>query len=545
MSPDSNDRYAATPTEPVRVAAVMSTLMPHLAGRRLYVYRDVIVLALLGSLIAAAFGLLSVALVFAAVALPAALLTYIQDQGVWKGDPITSIGLGLLVSMALGVGVGLLQHYFATSAVLSAPSRRLPSVMTILELGVLLPVVTFVALLVTPVIVTQRPRMRNAVDTVVICTLSGAALSLGLSVVIQIGAFTHVTYGDPAHVAFIALNLGVIQPVIYAAAAAVTVLALRRAGANTAVGLATGLVLVLVYQLGTTLLTPYGTRGVVLTTVLGVVVAAAGLLMARAEMHTALLAEATGEGESTLNTETGVTGDDRMGAAVVAAIVVVIVLIAAGITGAVVLSRDTAPPEPPKPGPGGQLVPVAAAPAGFGAPVLRNPGELPPGMSQVMLASHEQVLAVEAEAVELAGGIAVTPAEGWTVGDQGEGVVVIDKDDGTASMFIVVGVVESTDTEAVLLADIEGFTGEFGFENVKITKTEVKPVDSKNFQEAAMCGFTADIETQQGSLSVIGMFLELMNTSDGMAAFVMFLAQDEKAFDAAADDADSMIGSML
>jgi hypothetical protein len=289
---DRGLHFAARPDEPVRTPALMSTLMPHLSGGRLNVYADVIALAVLASLVAAAFGVLSVALVFAAVALPAAVLVYIQDHGVWRGDPLSSIGLGLILSLLLGVGIGVVQRYYATGPVLGATTRRIPAPMALLELGVLVPVITFIALLIVPMIVTSRERMKNTVDTVVICTLSGAALSLGYSVLVQLGAFTHVTYGDPAQVAFIALTLGVVQPVIFATAAAVTVMQLRRKGSNTVAGLVKGVLLVVIYGLGTTILTPYGTRGVVLTTVLALLVAAAGLVLARMEMHTALLAEA-------------------------------------------------------------------------------------------------------------------------------------------------------------------------------------------------------------------------------------------------------------
>jgi len=299
---DRQHHFAAMPDEPVRAVALMSTLMPHLSGARRYVYRDLIGLALLASLISAGFGVLSLALIFAAVALPAAVLTYIHDHGVWRGDPVTSIGLGLIVSLAFGVGVGVLQGYFAEGPLLAPARTTWPSGTAILELGVVVPAVAFVALLIVPVIVTSRATMRNAVDTVVICTLSGAALSLGMSIVIQRGAFTEVRTVDPALAAFIALNLGFLQPIIFGTAAAVSVMALRRAGSNTLVGLGKGLVLVLLYELATTLLNPHGVEGIVFIAVIGWVLAAVGLLLARGEMHTALLAEAQGavRGEKSL-----------------------------------------------------------------------------------------------------------------------------------------------------------------------------------------------------------------------------------------------------
>ena len=58
---------------------------------------------------------------------------------------------------------------------------------------------------------TARAAFRHPMDVVVTCALSGAALSLGLSVVVQHGAFTHLqaTAGDPASVALIALDPGI------------------------------------------------------------------------------------------------------------------------------------------------------------------------------------------------------------------------------------------------------------------------------------------------------------------------------------------------
>ncbi len=289
---DRAQHFAALPEETVRAPHLLSTLMPHLVSHRLHVYRDAIALALLASLIASAFGMLSVALVLAAVSLPAAVLTYIHDHNVWRGDPVSVVGVALLLALVLGVVVGELQRLFAEPALLLTQPSRLPSLTTILELGVLLPVVGFVALLIAPVVVTTRPGFRHPIDALVMCTLSGAALSLGFSVVVQIGAFTQVIHGDPTQVAFIALTLGFLQPIIFGTAAAVAMTALRGASANTAAGLVKGVLLVVIYELGTTVLTPYGTRGLVLTFVLAALVAAAGLIMTRAALHTALLAEA-------------------------------------------------------------------------------------------------------------------------------------------------------------------------------------------------------------------------------------------------------------
>jgi zinc-ribbon domain len=286
--------FAAQPDEPVRALAVMSTLMPHLTGVRQPVYRNAVGLALLAALFAAAFGMLSISLILAAVALPAVVLTYIHDHRVWRNEPITLVGVAFLLSLVLGVAVGLLEDHFKKDVLLIAPSGHLPSITQILEVGVLIPVVAYVAALIAPVVATARPAFRHPIDTVVACALSGAAFSLGLSIVVQRGAFMHIgaSDGDPANVAFIALTLGFVQPIVFATAAAVTVLHLRRKGSNTASGIAQGLGLVLVYGLATTLLGPYGSRGIVLTALVAAVLAATGLVSVRDELHKALIADA-------------------------------------------------------------------------------------------------------------------------------------------------------------------------------------------------------------------------------------------------------------
>ncbi len=599
---DRLHHFAARPDEPVRAWALMSTLMPHLSGSRLYVYRDVIGLAVLAALVAAAFGVLSVALVMAAVALPAALLTYIHDHGVWRGDPLSVIGLGLLLSLVLGVAVGLLQRYLAVGPVLLAAGGRLPSVTTVLGLGVLLPVVVFVAVLVAPVMVTMRAAFQNPVDTLVICTLSGAAFSLGLSVVIQRDTFISVTSGAPTHVAFIALNLGFLQPVVVGTAAAVAVMRLRRAGASTALGVLEGLVLVLVYELATTLLAPYGDRGVVLTTVVAAVVAGAGLLVVRGELHTGLLAEAQAalKGGKALSHPAG--GDqicahcravmssgvafcqacgtataalarpssgaswaagaggrsaqlsyadteerleNRLRVGMIALIVVLVVAIAAAVTIAVVVTNKEPAPQPPQPGPSGQMLGTAAA----AAPTVRHlPGADSPAAARVTLtAGGTPALAFTAagEAIDLGYGISLTPADGWTIDTQGKNLVVLWNDEFEALFDAVVHPVAVTDVEQLLADLIAHYTEGMSLTNVQLSQVKTATLNSKNFQKMASRGFTADYSTQQGSGKLYGMFAELLNTSTGLAAFAILAAYTRGSFKACVADGNAMITSML
>ena len=103
---DRSRHFAAHPEEPVRALAVISTMMPHLSGGRHHIYRAAIAVALVAAALAAAFGSLPIALVLAAIALPAVVLTYMHDHGVWRGEPVTVIAVAFLLSLALGTGVG-------------------------------------------------------------------------------------------------------------------------------------------------------------------------------------------------------------------------------------------------------------------------------------------------------------------------------------------------------------------------------------------------------------------------------------------------------
>ena len=288
------------PQGPRRQVAVIGTLMPHMAAGRHHVYRNVTALALLAALIAAGLGSLPVALVLTAVALPAAVLVYIHDHRLWHDEPLTIIVVAFGLSLLLGIGVGLLETHFIKLVATGSTGYHLPPVARILELGLLVPVAAFVAVVIAPLVVSARSAFRHPMDVVVACSLSGAALSLGLSVVIQHGAFTHIqaTAGDPAHVAFISLTLGFLQPIVLATAAMVGVLGLRRLGVSPVAGVIEGLVLVVAYELATTLLQPYGTRGIVLTALAAFLLAGAGLAAARDGLHEALLADTGSDADS-------------------------------------------------------------------------------------------------------------------------------------------------------------------------------------------------------------------------------------------------------
>ena len=529
----------STTHEPRRAVAVVGTLMPHLAAERHHIYRNATALALLAALLAAGFGSLSIALVLAAVALPALVLTYIHDHNLWHDEPITVILVTFALALGLGVGVGFLQTYFAPGITVVAGHGRVPPLSRILELGVLVPAVAFVAALFAPLLVTAREAFRHPMDVVVTCALSGAALSLGWCVVVQHGAFTHLqaTAGDPAHVAFIALTLGFLQPIVVATAAAVALLGLRSDGVNPAVAVIEGVLLLVLYGLATTLLAPYGTRGIVLTTFAAFVLAGAGLLAARTALHTAVdAAPDVGRVEH------------RLHGAVVAAVVAVVVIVAAAVTAAVVFSGPPTQPKPPTTGPRG-IVPTTHATASI-HPAFMPGIEHSAGIGNVVLASTMTPLAAGgASTVDLGKGVTMIVAPGWTLTDQKQGFANLLKGDqrsATAVFEVAVNNADTPDIGQESALTINGAIQANGLTNVQQQPHGgVQTVQGKNFTQALQVNYTANSQVSQGTMQVYGIFVTLLNPSTQVGAFIDVWTLSQGDLQAALPDASSMIGSML
>lgn len=150
------------------------------------------------------------------------------------------------------------------------------------------------------------------------------------------------------------------------------------------------------------------------------------------------------------------------------------------------------------------------------------------------------------EAIAIAQGVSVTPAPGWTLGNRGPNWVALNNADTSAQMRITVKHAGGTDAATVLQGDIDQYVS--GASAIlagvnRLTAPDVTPLQGPNFQQQASVNYTANVVNPQGTIPVIGMFTELLNTSNGRSAFIDF-RQGGSATTQAAGDGGMMVGSM-
>jgi hypothetical protein len=299
------------------------------------------------------------------------------------------------------------------------------------------------------------------------------------------------------------------------------------------------LVLVLAYELATTLLQPYGTRGIVLTALAAFLLAGAGLAAARDGLHEALLAEPGSDADSPAAGHT----EHRLHAGVVAAIVAVVVAVAAAASLAVVMSGSATRPTPPGQGGSGRIAPHRASATGS---VHRTPGQSRNGpWGSVALASSSSSLAAGSTAtVNLVNGISMTAAPGWTITRQGQGSASLSNSDQTAELFVTAGHADTPDIAQESSMLINQVIQGGGLTNVEQALTPVESVQGKNFQKIIEVDYTANVQTSQGTDQLYGGWVTFYNASTGMSGFLDFYAPTQALFKAALPDAAQMMVSM-
>jgi len=160
--------------------------------------------------------------------------------------------------------------------------------------------------------------------------------------------------------------------------------------------------------------------------------------------------------------------------------------------------------------------------------------------------NQSAVTLTAADVIELGSGITVTPAPGWTIGNQGPGWVTLHNAFSTAEMEIKVKPSNGTDPVAVLQNDISHLSNvsTTGLTNVRdVSAPTAIPLGPGNFQQQATVSYNAEGTSVTGPLPVTGWFTELLNPSTHQSAFVV-LSQNGDAPIRADGDAQAMLDSM-
>ncbi|OBH86921.1 hypothetical protein A5681_14230 [Mycobacterium scrofulaceum] len=149
-----------------------------------------------------------------------------------------------------------------------------------------------------------------------------------------------------------------------------------------------------------------------------------------------------------------------------------------------------------------------------------------------------------ADPVDVAEGVSIVPAPGWTVGHRGPDWVALSNADGSAQLRVAVKPAGAADVGAVLQADMDEYVSSSGLGDMKnLTAPDTRPLQSANFQQQASIDYTADVPAPDGPIPVLGTFTELLNTSNQRSAFIDF-RQNNNATPQAVDDGGMMIRSM-
>ncbi len=216
----------------------------------------------------------------------------------------------------------------------------------------------------------------------------------------------------------------------------------------------------------------------------------------------------------------------RLRPVAIAAIIAVVVLIAAAITAAIVI--------------------IGTAKRAKLPPALPNSHAAMAGPAQSGSRRPATVELTAADPIEIGHGITITPAQGWTLAEHGADSVLLHNANSSAQMYVTLKQAGETDVVALLQADINNLlnTSSGGLVDVGLGKPDTKTLQSTNFQQAASINYIAEVSTQQGGITVMGAFSELLNTSNRLSAFIDY-RQTGDAPDQSSVDDGSMIQSML
>ena len=300
------DAYAVQPTENVVQLALVSTVMPHtnrITGNR---YRWALAIAVVIVAVFTLTGILSAAILAAALSVPLVYLLYIYDLNVWEDTPGPVVGLVVILTGLLGVLVSLVFYrwVFEDQYLELTGATGVKSGLSSLPVGpfllfvVALPIIAEIAMNIGPVLLARLPNFDDMVDGLTFGVAAGTAFAGAETMVAYWSVFTapelHNTQGIGNWIPVI-LSLMIVKALVYGTATGIAVAAFsgRGEGYDGFTGhyvreLLVAMLALILYWGGVRLLA-YADYGTWLGLIWGVIVLAVLVLRIRVVLHTALL----------------------------------------------------------------------------------------------------------------------------------------------------------------------------------------------------------------------------------------------------------------
>jgi len=168
--------FALQPDQPVASFALISSIMPHEAGRQPHTYRIALGITVGAALIAAIFGALPIAVLIAAFAIPVVYLVYLYDVNLWEDSPVAVTLLAFVVTAVLaGVFTWLWVGWLPFSPAVPALSGAGVSLIGAVIVALVVPVVGELLRQIGPALLARRPAFDDLLDGMTFGVASGVA----------------------------------------------------------------------------------------------------------------------------------------------------------------------------------------------------------------------------------------------------------------------------------------------------------------------------------------------------------------------------------
>jgi hypothetical protein len=295
--------FAARPDEPVASFALISTIMPRGVGQRPQTYRIALTIALTVALVAAIFGLLPIAVLVAAFAIPIVYIVYLYDVNLWEDEPLPVTALAFALTGVLAIGFTILWTNLRgddLSGGRFGGAGATPMIGTVLLVVLVVPVVGEVIKQIGPLVLASRPEFDDLMDGLTFGVISGVAYATFDTIVKHWALLTGgaVDLSDPGLWASLIFLEGFVKPLIFGTATGIACAEFSGLGRGYDGftpryfrGLGEAILANVAYQAGSYFFgfLPNATLSVIVTLVWGVLILGVLILRVRNVLHTGLM----------------------------------------------------------------------------------------------------------------------------------------------------------------------------------------------------------------------------------------------------------------